>query len=64
MAHISDEELERYCLGTITEEFELAPMEEHILACPDCAVRAERTQAYVDAVRAAASKGGHDLSHE
>lgn len=62
MAHISDHDLDRYCLGMITEECELAPLEEHILACPECAVRAEATQAYVDAVRAAAIKGGHDIT--
>jgi hypothetical protein len=62
MAHITDHDLERYYLGMITEEPELAPLEEHILACPGCAVRAEEAQDYVDAVRAAAIKGGYDLA--
>jgi len=62
MAHISDHGLERYCLGMITEERELAPLEEHILACPVCAVRAEETLDYVEAVKAVAIKGGHDLA--
>ena len=50
--HISDHDLERYYLGMVTEEEELAPLEEHILCCPLCAKRAEETQDYVDAIRA------------
>ena len=51
--HISDHDLERYYLGMVTEEDELAPLEEHILCCPVCAERAEETQDYVDAMRVA-----------
>jgi hypothetical protein len=39
--HISDEDLERYYLGMVKEESELAPLEEHLLACPHCVARAE-----------------------
>jgi hypothetical protein len=49
--HISDNDLERYYLGMVTVEVELAPLEEHVLACPSCAGRAEAVQEYVDAVR-------------
>jgi anti-sigma factor RsiW len=51
--HISDHDLERYYLGIVTAEEELAPLEEHILACPSCAERAEATQDDVDAMRLA-----------
>jgi len=51
-AHPSDEELERYCLGKITEEHLLESLEEHLLTCSACVLRAEQTQEYVDTVRA------------
>ena len=40
-------------MGMVTAEEELAPLEEHILACPSCAKRAEAAQDYVDAMRVA-----------
>lgn len=49
--HVSDHDLERYYLGMVTVEEELAPLEEQILACGTCAKRAEATQEYVDAIR-------------
>jgi hypothetical protein len=52
--HITDHDLERYYLGMVRDETELAPLEEHILACGSCAERADQTQDYVDAMRAAA----------
>jgi len=58
MAHISDNDLERYCLGMI-EEPDLTCVEEHVLACYRCAARAAETQDYVDAVRAAIIAGGY-----
>jgi anti-sigma factor RsiW len=51
--HISDHDLERYYLGMVKDEAELASLEEHLLACPACVERAESTQDYVDALRAA-----------
>jgi len=51
--HISDDDLERYYLGMVKEEAELASLEEHLLACPACVERAEAAQDYVDAIRAA-----------
>ena len=52
--HISDHDLERYYLGMVTEESELAALEEHLLWCTSCVERAEETQDYVDAMRVAA----------
>jgi len=52
--HVSQHDLERYHLGMVKDEAELAPLEEHILACAHCARRAEEIAQYVDAMRAAA----------
>ena len=54
--HISDHDLERYCLGMIVHETELAPLEEHLLACPSCASRAQAVQEYIDALRRCAEE--------
>ena len=59
--HISDHDLERYHLGMVVDEAELAPLEEHLLACPECVERAEQTAAYVDTIRAAIITGNFDL---
>jgi anti-sigma factor RsiW len=45
--------LERYYLGLVKDEAELASREERLLACPACVEHAESTQDYVDALRAA-----------
>ncbi len=50
-AHLSDYDLERYYLGMVTDESELAPLEEYLLWCGWCVERAEQTQDYVDAMR-------------
>jgi len=49
--HISDHDLERYYLGMVIDEAELAPLEEHLLWCTWCVELAEQTQDYVDAMR-------------
>jgi hypothetical protein len=51
--HPLEEALERYHLGRITDEAELAPLEEHLLACPVCVRRAEWVADYLDTLRAA-----------
>ena len=61
MQHLSDADLERYHLGMITEDIELTEVEEHYLACPECARRAEEVAQYVDTLRAAMAKKGWDL---
>jgi hypothetical protein len=50
--------------GTISvwsDESELAPLEEHLLACPSCVERAKKTQDYVDAIRAGIIESDFDL---
>jgi hypothetical protein len=61
MDHIFDHDLERYHLGMIHDEAELAPFEEHLLACPECAERADEAANYVDAMRHGIVLGGFDL---
>ena len=46
-----DEGLERHYLGMVTDELELAPLEEHLLACSSCAERLE------EAIRTAIVEG-------
>jgi hypothetical protein len=53
-SHIDDHDLERYHLGMVKDQSELAALEEHLLWCGACGDRAEATARYVDAVRAAA----------
>src|ERR1035437_1725856 len=52
LGHIGDHDLERYHLGMVKDEAELAALEEHLLWCGACVDRAEATARYVDAVRA------------
>ena len=51
--HISDDDLERYATGAVKDEPELAVLEKHLLVCGWCIDRAENTQGYVEAMRAA-----------
>ena len=62
--HLSDHDLERYYLGTVTEEEELAPLEEHIIGCVWCAERADEAQDYVDAMRVAMCQGAVKVSSQ
>ena len=34
--HIAEDDLERYYLRMVTDEAELAPLEEHLLWCGEC----------------------------
>lgn len=61
MEYISDHDLERYHLGMVKHEGELASLEEHLLACPECIGRAEESAQYVDAIRAGIIAGNFDL---
>lgn len=61
MEHISDHDLERYHLGMVVDEAELTTLEEHVLACPKCADRAESAAEYVDMLRVAIVTGNFDL---
>ena len=58
--HISEHDLERYYLGMITDEAELAALEEHLLACPQCVERAAASDAYINAMRQAIIRGDFD----
>jgi hypothetical protein len=60
--HISDHALERYYLGMVRKgSAEEAKIEEHLLWCHECVLRAEGSDAYVDAIRAALIEGDYDL---
>ena len=61
MGHLSDHDLERYHLGMVKDEDELAALEEHYQGCPECATRAEEAADYVDAIRAAIITGNFHL---
>ena len=54
--HISELDLERYYLGMVKDEGELASLEDHLVACPACVERAASTQDYVNTIRAALMK--------
>ena len=51
--HISDDDLERYLLNMVTEEDELARLDEHLLVRGQCIDRAENTEGDVGAMRTA-----------
>ena len=55
-SHISDDDLERYAMGAVKDEWELAALEEHLLLCGWCIDRAESTDLYVEAMRAAVKR--------
>ena len=60
--HLSDHDLERYYLGMVTAEEELATLEEHLLWCHPCIERAQEAENYVDLVRASLIEGDYDLT--
>jgi hypothetical protein len=61
MSHLCVHDLERYHLGMVQDEAELAVVEEHLLACPQCVGLAEEAADYVDCLRAAIVTGNFDL---
>jgi hypothetical protein len=54
--HPNEDSLERYAMGLINEDAELAPLEEHLLACPSCCQRAEFWEHYVWSIRSSLSQ--------
>jgi hypothetical protein len=48
--------LERYYFGMVIDETELAPLEEHLIACLECVERAKESDAFVDSMRRALSR--------
>jgi anti-sigma factor RsiW len=63
MAHIPEEELELYCLGRATNE-QLAPIEEHLLVCPECVRRVEAMLETLDTLREALRRLGERKPEE
>jgi hypothetical protein len=61
MAHISDEDLERYYLGRVQDEQELAILEEHLLWCHACIDRAQAAEDFVDIMRIALLRANDGL---
>jgi hypothetical protein len=61
MNHIDEHDLERYHLGMVTTETEMAEIEEHILGCPVCAERAGEAADFVDMIRTVIIEGDLDL---
>ena len=61
MDHIADHDLERYHLGMVKDEAELASLEEHLLVCPVCVECARKMADYVDALRVGIIMGNFDL---
>ena len=51
--HISDDDLERLILGTITDEAELTLLEEHLLVCDECIALGGGTLEFVKTIRTA-----------
>jgi len=49
--HISVHDAERYHLGMVTEDEELAALEEHLLWCHDCLDLVLGAENYVDTIR-------------
>jgi hypothetical protein len=53
VSHISEHNLERYYLGQITDEAELAPLEKHLLLCQECLDSVIEAEWLVDNIRVA-----------
>jgi len=49
--HPSEDDLERYAMGVLRDQYELASLEEHLLACPTCVARTEALEDYVWKIR-------------
>ena len=58
--HISDNSLELYLLGHIPDEVELARVEEHVIACTACRMRAEAMTDYITTMKDALKKANAD----
>ena len=59
--HITDHDLERYYLGMVIDESELATIEKHLLWCQQCLDRMESTERYVNAMRAGIVRGAFEV---
>ena len=63
--HITDDILDAYSLGQMSEA-DLAPVEEHLLTCPDCQDRLQATDLFVATIRHVLREPGvpHDPSQD
>ena len=52
MTHPSDETLEEYVMGRLSE-FQIAAVEEHLLFCGDCQTSCTQIGDYIQEIRAA-----------
>jgi anti-sigma factor RsiW len=50
--HLSEDDLERMCLGTIALD-ELARLTEHVLSCEECTERLGQARDYIHAMQQA-----------
>jgi hypothetical protein len=57
-AHLSDDDLERYCLGMVQHRDEVDLLDEHLLVCAQCISRAEAAQTRIRAFRNAIVESG------
>ena len=62
--HISEHGLERLLIGTITEEAELAPLEEHLLVCAEGIARGGETLEFVEVARMAKTRAKSEDERE
>lgn len=60
-AHPSDDTLERLVLGMIRDPSELVPLEEHLLACPECVARTEAWEEFVWTIRSSLFQSAPDI---
>jgi anti-sigma factor RsiW len=54
--HISEELLEQYAVSGSLPEAELAPLEEHLLICPDCQDPLKELDEFIATMRLALQK--------
>ena len=54
--HASEDQLERYALGKVCSDEELAPLEEHLLVCPECQDRLQEVETFIARFRPVASR--------
>jgi hypothetical protein len=61
--HLTEEDLEQYCLGGLTE-VRCAPLEEHLLLCETCRDRLTESDSFVTAMRQASRQRSEEHKEE
>lgn len=59
-SHLTDDELELYCLNMLDEERDVPLVEEHLLYCEHCQKRLEKAQSFVDAAKSGAERAAQE----